>query len=192
LVALLYQYDSTQEMVPFSVNQPTQAFYQANACSSHFPTPLLTTFRNHDSFFWSKHTCFTTPSRFNFLPSLQEVHPSSQSKRLQQLVPDASSDDEPQPPDVVADQLATWQQEGGEDSERLVNLMKEQVIMARAYTMLAQQGGDPQLARQLRAKRKELQKTLGEATGERGRVCSRGAGLREWRRVSGPFWETRN
>jgi hypothetical protein len=121
--------------------------------------------------------------RLNFPPSLQEVHHSSQSKRLQQLVPDASSDDEPQPLDVVADQLATWQQEGGEDSDRLVNLMKEQVIMARAYTMLAQQGGDPQLARQLRAKRKELQKMLGEATGESGQVCGRADVVREWRRL---------
>lgn len=173
MIALLYHYNSTQEMLLLPVYRLPQAIYQANACSSHSLVPLLLTLRTHFLFSHSTNSCFPNPSRLNFLPLLQEVHHSSQSKRLQQLVPDASSDDEPQPPDVVADQLASWQQEGGEDSERLVNLMKEQVIMARAYTMLAQQGGDPQLARQLRAKRKELQKTLGEATGERGRVCGR-------------------
>ncbi|GAQ78494.1 Glycosyl transferase family 8 protein [Klebsormidium nitens] len=87
----------------------------------------------------------------------------SQSKRLQQLVSDGSPDDDPAS-DAVSDQLATWQEGGGEGSDRLINLMKEQVIMARAYTLLAQQGGDQQLARQLRAKRKELQRMLAEAT----------------------------
>lgn len=106
------------------------------------------------------HVSFVNSPEFYFSQGVRH----SRSKRLQQLVSDGPPDDDPSS-DAVSDQLATWQEGAGEGADRLINLMKEQVIMARAYTMLAQQGGDQQLARQLRGKRKELQRMLAGATG---------------------------
>ena len=63
----------------------------------------------------------------------------------------------------VLSKYSIWRRDTDENSDSLVRLMRDQLIMARVYSSMAQSHKQPRLLNDLRQRIKESQRTLGEA-----------------------------
>ena len=63
----------------------------------------------------------------------------------------------------VLSKYSIWRKDHDENSDSLVRLMRDQLIMARVYSSIAQSRKEPHLLNELRQRIKESQRTLGEA-----------------------------
>ena len=63
----------------------------------------------------------------------------------------------------VLSKYSIWRRDTDENSDSLVRLMRDQLIMARVYSSIAQSHKQPRLLNDLRQRIKESQRTLGEA-----------------------------
>lgn len=59
--------------------------------------------------------------------------------------------------------FSIWKKEDAENSDSMVRLMRDQLIMARAYAAIAESTNNGRLLRELKLKIKENMKLLGEA-----------------------------
>eukprot|EP00250_Pteridium_aquilinum_P021441 c25124_g1_i1 orf=979-3132(+) len=63
----------------------------------------------------------------------------------------------------VLNKYSIWRRDNDENSDSLVRLMRDQLIMARVYASIAQSNNRPHILHDLRTRIRESQRTLGEA-----------------------------